>query len=895
MISDYITFSCNPRTTVSVYKNIMDFIHILLIFNVDFLSVMLATGYPDPPTDVRIHVNGSTAMVSWIIPTNQGITWSGISLKDSEKGDVVLNSTKKNTYEYIRIPISSFEIDNLKICSEYTVKIRFSSTTGYSKYTTQKFWMTSLIFTAEIGKDIDLSWTIIKADFFTVFDPSLKGIYTVSGGSIFSNTQSLKYKFNNASNDVTAINITVLHLNETDAGIYIAKEAGKVYGCCLLVVTANPTKPTLDVIPEQPFVNDNITFSCDSTVKQWPAGYRTSNLSYTFVGNHRGATEHNRLTIHTLTKSDKGINVSCQATDDLGKVSNMSNTVTLNPYYGPDKVDLTPEYTAKNVTEGTSLGPIICTASCNPECKFQWKLKTTGKFEDLHTNKNNLTVIDITRNQSGIYRCLVVHQYNEAIFSREDISVNVQYSPKIAAFWLTDNDEPYGSTNPKNYSFKEDVNLKVKLRIESNPNPQLGLNSSLLKFSPLNYTKKDKYYTSYLPILKCEVSGKYTIQAFNGIEYGDTKTVNFIICCKPRNASVESRTIGAKIGTVENIVMNVVSFPAPTIKFVFKTGFNLTIQRDRYDYRHKIYSTIHIKSKHDFGVYGIEVCNKVGCIVENITVKPEDKPEAPQNFSVGTTTFRSVNLSWIAGFDGGHNQTFTVQFKTTEDDRWKTKKVDTNEIRTGSTVYYTLDHLKPDTSYQVMVLSTNKHGKRNASLEFETKVEPTLSSPSSSAAVSPLSIGIGCGKSKECNVLYAEVDKEQQKSKWRKPVKEDSDELENAEYASVVKSKSKKVHYKDDAIETENNEYAVVDKSIKDYTENESVYANQDDGELLLHKPLEAQASGRSTNQDGLTYIEVSFTSNQSDRRPIIGAESKTDYVDIDFTRKADPLPDDSD
>lgn len=51
----------------------------------------------------------------------------------------------------------------------------------------------------------------------------------------------------------------------------------------------------------------------------------------------------------------------------------------------------------------------------------------------------------------------------------------------------------------------------------------------------------------------------------------------------------------------------------------------------------------------------------------------------------------------------------------------------------------------------------------------------------------------------------------------------------------------------------------------------------------------------KSTNQDGLTYIEVSFTSNQSDRRPIIGAESKTDYVDIDFTRKAEPLPDDSD
>lgn len=72
------------------------------------------------------------------------------------------------------------------------------------------------------------------------------------------------------------------------------------------------------------------------------------------------------------------------------------------------------------------MGPIICTASCNPECKFKWKLNTTGKFADFNTDKNNLTVIDIKRNQSGTYRCRVVNQYNKTVFSREDISVNVQ-------------------------------------------------------------------------------------------------------------------------------------------------------------------------------------------------------------------------------------------------------------------------------------------------------------------------------------------------------------------------------------------------------------------------------------------------------------------------------------
>ncbi|CAG2227481.1 unnamed protein product [Mytilus edulis] len=293
--------------------------------------------------------------------------------------------------------------------------------------------------------------------------------------------------------------------------------------------------------------------------------------------------------------------------------------------------------------------------------------------------------------------------------------------------------------------------------------------------------------------------------------------------------------------------MDVVAFPAPTVTWRRMTTFKWTVRRGKHDYIYDINSTIQISSEDGFGEHEIDLCNTVECIVEKITFKPEDRPEAPQNVS-SETTFRSVNLSWIAGFNGGHRQNFSVQFKTADDDNWDTRIVPTSDTGTG--------------------------------------MEPTLPSPSS-ASVSPLSIGIGCGiavllltiillvfiirrkkssntESKECNVLYAEVDKEQHKGKQRKQVKEDSDEPANAEYASVVKSKSKKVHYKEDAIETENNEYAVVDKSNK---ENEGVYANQDDEELIPHKPLEAQISGRSTNQDGLTYIEVSFTevTNQID------------------------------
>lgn len=97
-------------------------------------------------------------------------------------------------------------------------------------------------------------------------------------------------------------------------------------------IAGKPINTTLNLQPKLPFVGDNITLTCLSTIQRWPEGYGTSHLSYQFHGNTRGATANNELTINTLTMSDKGTIIKCQATDDQGKVSNMSRTVTLDPY-----------------------------------------------------------------------------------------------------------------------------------------------------------------------------------------------------------------------------------------------------------------------------------------------------------------------------------------------------------------------------------------------------------------------------------------------------------------------------------------------------------------------------------------------------------------------------------
>lgn len=65
-----------------------------------------------------------------------------------------------------------------------------------------------------------------------------KVIYSIHiGNAIIRNSLKEKYKFNDIATDVRAINITVIGVSKTDAGIYRAEKNTNVDGCCLLIVT----------------------------------------------------------------------------------------------------------------------------------------------------------------------------------------------------------------------------------------------------------------------------------------------------------------------------------------------------------------------------------------------------------------------------------------------------------------------------------------------------------------------------------------------------------------------------------------------------------------------------------------------------------------------------------
>ena len=93
---------------------------------------------------------------------------------------------------------------------------------------------------------------------------------------------------------------------------------------------------------------------------------------------------------------------------------------------GPERPVLSPSAKSINITEGKKLGPIVCSAKCNPNCSYVWKHKRTdGRFSDIRSSQS-LEIYNITREQSGRYRCRVNHPIVTSRFNRAaDVMVTV--------------------------------------------------------------------------------------------------------------------------------------------------------------------------------------------------------------------------------------------------------------------------------------------------------------------------------------------------------------------------------------------------------------------------------------------------------------------------------------
>jgi hypothetical protein len=93
---------------------------------------------------------------------------------------------------------------------------------------------------------------------------------------------------------------------------------------------------------------------------------------------------------------------------------------------GPDRPVLSPSAKSVTITEGNKLGQIVCSVKCHPNCNYLWKHRwgTRDSFSDINSSQS-LEIYNITREQSGTYRCRVNHPDETSRINRTDVMVTV--------------------------------------------------------------------------------------------------------------------------------------------------------------------------------------------------------------------------------------------------------------------------------------------------------------------------------------------------------------------------------------------------------------------------------------------------------------------------------------
>ena len=82
-------------------------------------------------------------------------------------------------------------------------------------------------------------------------------------------------------------------------------------------------------------------------------------------------------------------------------------------------------------------------------------------------------------------------------------------------------------------------------------------------------------------------------------------------------------------------------------------------------------------------------------------------PQTPSNFILVSSTDTSIVVEWIPGYNGGHEQTFSIQYRIAN----KSKIWITQEIPQYNRQTYTLSGLQGDTWYELRMFAENKFDK----------------------------------------------------------------------------------------------------------------------------------------------------------------------------------------
>lgn len=360
------------------------------------------------------------------------------------------------------------------------------------------------------------------------------------------------------------------------------------------------------------------------------------------------------------------------------------------------------------------------------------------------------------------------------------------------------------------------------------------------------------------------------------------------------------------------------------------------------------------QEEYDFGNYSLILKNDFGETEWKFVHVSKNKPQPPKSFTLNGLTNDIPIFMLQGGFNGGLLQTFLIEIKPTRSDKWiemlKIHEEDVHYKLPNGSYLFSISGLSPET-YLVRAVAENEMGRSD---DQGLTVEITIQGPhepSSSLPVGAIAGGIGSALlvfliAVGIVILWKRRSRDsgESRTKLNKKHIQNSDDssddevVENLAYVSADDIKTTKFGGTSDAtyshpIKKSNatdipflanktndgadpfNLYAQpAKKDNKDkpihgekktgQKKKADVYENaepvvkrkpKDTDENLYENPEPVKGNAKkNVNKDGLIYADLTFDNSSKGQKKLVihGLDDMTEYGQIDFSKKAERLPD---
>lgn len=443
-------------------------------------------------------------------------------------------------------------------------------------------------------------------------------------------TLSPKYSYLTRPFNSTNIMFEIRNITLDDAGYYyggIFFNGAGFGGGVILIVSGIPKKPRINGTLTT-LVETYLELTCISKSTSAPDYYsKLVTLYYTWFINNTKMDKETRDTLRLkVTKGHRYTKYSCTATEE-DLESDQSDAVQINPLYGPEQLIFTPKpnlnkYDKFTVNEGDVVGPIFCSADCNPPCNVTWKYKESNGLKDALSQNGILLLQSINRNVTQII-CLSRWK-TESV--EKDFTLDVQY---IDVPIIYVNDEWVSDRITVNIQMRKP--LQLSCFVNGNPTPIVRLGKTQNGGTVILLEARDHWSNySFGTGAQCSDTGTYVCSGQSTDLKTNTKAIDVNILCEPRlDKEVEMKTITESVKT-RIVIIPIVAYPSPVLSKLVWLGpddlpTNITtsavLQRNGVIYKHRIISIISGLEDETFGEYKLLYEGKV---LTNVFIRREE-------------------------------------------------------------------------------------------------------------------------------------------------------------------------------------------------------------------------------------------------------------------------------